>query len=130
VAVPASPKLLGRVHAIVKHVGARWISARSRYAVGDSPTMPLNVRLNVPRLVKPTSRQISVTLRSVSRKRNIARSTRRRLEITMRRLAERGAEAPDEVRLGDVDDPCEGRDVERLCVGAIHHVPGAEQPAI
>jgi len=30
--------------------------------VGGSPTMSVNVRLNVPRLVKPTSKQISVTL--------------------------------------------------------------------
>jgi hypothetical protein len=40
--------------------------------------MARKVRLNVPRLVNPTSRQIAVTLRSVSRKRNIERSTRRR----------------------------------------------------
>jgi hypothetical protein len=40
--------------------------------------MSVNVRLNVPRLAKPTSKQISVTLRSVSLSRNIARSTRRR----------------------------------------------------
>ena len=36
------------------------------------------MRLKVPKLVKPTSRQMSVTLRSVSRRRNIERSTRRR----------------------------------------------------
>jgi hypothetical protein len=53
-------------------------AARHRYVVGGSPTMPVNVRLNVPRLAKPTSKQISVTLRSVSLSRNIARSTRRR----------------------------------------------------
>ena len=43
-----------------------------------SPTISLNVRLKVPRLVNPTSKQTSVTLRSVSRSRNIERSTRRR----------------------------------------------------
>ena len=53
-------------------------AARQRYVVGGSPTISVNVRLNVPRLVKPTSKQISVTLRSVSRSKNIARSTRRR----------------------------------------------------
>jgi hypothetical protein len=50
----------------------------ARYAVGVSPTISRNVRLKVPRLVNPTSRQTSVTLRSVSRSRNIERSTRRR----------------------------------------------------
>jgi hypothetical protein len=49
-----------------------------RYASGDWPTISRKVRLNVPRLVKPTSRQMSVTLRSLSRRRNIERSTRRR----------------------------------------------------
>ena len=37
-----------------------------------------NVRVNVPRLLKPTSRQMSVTVRAVSRSRNMERSTRRR----------------------------------------------------
>jgi hypothetical protein len=40
--------------------------------------MPAKVRLNVPRLLNPTSRQMSVTLRFVARSRYIARSTRRR----------------------------------------------------
>ena len=40
--------------------------------------MGRNVRLNVPRLEKPTSRQMSVMLFGVSRSMNIARSTRRR----------------------------------------------------
>jgi hypothetical protein len=40
--------------------------------------MLANVRLNVPRLLKPTAREMSVTVRRVSRRRNIARSTRRR----------------------------------------------------
>jgi hypothetical protein len=50
----------------------------ARYSVGVMPTMCRKVRLKVPRLVKPTSRHTSVTLRSVSRSRNIERSTRRR----------------------------------------------------
>jgi hypothetical protein len=40
--------------------------------------MSRNVRVNVPWLVKPTARQMSVTLMGVVRSRNIARSTRRR----------------------------------------------------
>ena len=74
----ASPKLLGRVQAIAKQVGRDRMAARRRYAVGDVPMIARNVRLNVPRLVKPTSRQMSLTGRSVSRSRNIERSTRRR----------------------------------------------------
>jgi hypothetical protein len=74
----ASPKLLGRIQLIAKHVGTAWIGPRLRYSDGGSPTISRNVRLNVPRLVKPTSRQISVTLRFEPRSRNIARSTRRR----------------------------------------------------
>jgi hypothetical protein len=63
---------------MVKHVGAGRMEAPARYDDGDSPTISRNVRLNVPRLLNPTSRQICVTLRSDSRNRNIARSTRRR----------------------------------------------------
>ena len=74
----AYPKLLGLSHAIAKHVGTAITPVRFRYADGDSPTTSRNVLLNVPRLVNPTSKQISVTDRWVSRNRNIARSTRRR----------------------------------------------------
>ena len=63
----------------MKQLGTSTAAAlRRRYADGDSPTMSWNVRLNDPRLVKPTSRQISVTGRSVSRSSAIARSSRRR----------------------------------------------------
>src|SRR5205085_2578967 len=65
----ASPKLLGRVHAIAKHVGTALMLVRLRYSTGDSPMISRNVRLKVPRLLKPTSRQISVMLASVSRSR-------------------------------------------------------------
>src|SRR5918992_612203 len=41
------------------------------------------------------------------------------LQVAMRRLAERGAKDPDEVRLGDVGDPRQGRDVEGLRVVAV-----------
>jgi hypothetical protein len=74
----ASPKLLGRIQAITKQVGTGSEGARRRWSEGDSPTISRNVRLKVPRLAKPTSKQISVTLRLVSRRRDIARSTRRR----------------------------------------------------
>ena len=74
----ASPKLLGRVHVFTKQVGTPASAPASRNCDGVSPTMSRNVRLNVPRLEKPTSMQTSVTLRSVVRSRYIARSTRRR----------------------------------------------------
>ena len=87
-AATASPKLLdcgvtlaatrGRIAASWTQFGATIGPWAARYCVGDSPTISLNVRLKVPRLLKPTSRQMSVTLRSVSRRRNIERSTRRR----------------------------------------------------
>ena len=54
------------------------LGASRRKVDGDRPTMSWNVRLNVPRLEKPTAKQMSVTLRSVPRSRAIARSTRRR----------------------------------------------------
>jgi len=64
-AADASPKLLdrsvtfaasrGRMAAIWKQWGASIGSCPSRYCDGVSPTMARNVRLNVPRLVKPTS---------------------------------------------------------------------------
>src|SRR5215475_2982217 len=74
----ANAQALGRIHAIVKHVGTSVATASLRYALGDRPTMSRNVRLKVPGLSKPTLKQMSVALRSVSRSRNIARSTRRR----------------------------------------------------
>src|SRR5690606_24677675 len=75
----ASPKLLGRAHAIAKQVGtAASGSKRARNWVGLTPVMSLKVRLKVPRLLIPTSKQTSVTLTSVSRRRYIARSTLRR----------------------------------------------------
>jgi hypothetical protein len=71
--------VLGRVHAITKQVGmAGAADPRLRNELGDSPTMSLNVRLNVPMLEKPTSKQMSATLRVEARRRYIARSTRRR----------------------------------------------------
>ena len=54
-----------------------WWIVRT-YHLLQLPTMSRKVRLNVPRLVKPTSRQMSVIVRSVSRSMNMARSTRRR----------------------------------------------------
>src|SRR4051812_18243107 len=52
------------------------------------------------------------------------------LEVAVGRLAERRAEGPDEVRLGDAGDPGQRGDVERLVVAAIHRVARAEQPAV
>jgi len=62
--------------------GSRMVSTPFLYSAATFAVSTVggseNVRLNVPRLVKPTSRQMSVTLRSVCTSRNIARSTRRR----------------------------------------------------
>ncbi len=71
---------LGRVQAFTKHVGTRRASVvrAARKCDGEQPTMSANVRLNVPRLAKPTARQMSVTGVSVARNRYIARSMRRR----------------------------------------------------
>jgi hypothetical protein len=52
------------------------------------------------------------------------------LQVAVGRLAEDRAEAPAEVSLGDVGDGCDGSDVERLRVGAIHGVAGPEQASI
>ena len=48
----------------------------------------------------------------------------------MRRLAERRAEGPDEVRLRHVRDPGERGDVERLGELPVHRVAGAQHPAV
>ena len=45
---------------MVKQVGTAITYAWTRYSEGVTPTMSWNVRLNVPRLVNPTSRQIPV----------------------------------------------------------------------
>ena len=52
------------------------------------------------------------------------------LEVAVRRLAEGGAEGPDEVRLGDVRDPRERGDVERVRVAAVHRIAGAEHAPV
>src|ERR1700687_3103747 len=52
------------------------------------------------------------------------------LKVPVRRLAKGRSKGSDEVRLGDARDSSEGRDVERLRVGAVHGVAGAEHPAI
>jgi hypothetical protein len=93
--------------------------------VGGSPTISEKVRLKVPRLANPTSKQISVTLRSVSLSRKNRPLYPPALEVPMRRLAERGAEDADEVELGDEGDPRQRRNVKRLRVVAIHRVTRA-----
>src|SRR2546423_9232882 len=52
------------------------------------------------------------------------------LQVPVWRLAERRAEGADEVRLGDVGDARQRRDVERLGVRAVHHVARAKEAAI
>ena len=48
----------------------------------------------------------------------------------MRRLAESGAKGPYEVGLREVGDPSQGGDIQRLRVGAVHRIAGAEQTAV
>src|SRR5438132_4126271 len=52
------------------------------------------------------------------------------LQVPVRRLAKRGAEGADEMRLRDVRDLRERRQVERLRVGTVHRVAGAQHPAV
>ena len=63
------------------HAGTRaWLAAggwAARYAVGVFPNMRRKLVLNDPTLSSPTRRQMSVTVRSVDRKRAAARSSRR-----------------------------------------------------
>ena len=57
--------------------GPPRIAACRRYSLGETPVSSANRVLNVPRLVKPTRRQISVTVRLAERSSSQARSTRR-----------------------------------------------------
>ena len=52
------------------------------------------------------------------------------LQVAVRRLAERGPEYADEVRLRDEGDLREPWDVERLRVVAVHRVAGAQHAAV
>src|SRR5438874_6757548 len=52
------------------------------------------------------------------------------LKVTERRLPEDGSEAADEVRLGDMGHRGHGADVERVGVGAVHGVAGAQQTPV
>src|SRR5262245_8871244 len=52
------------------------------------------------------------------------------LEITMGCLTEGGAKGPDEVRLGDVGDPRERLDVERLREVAVHCIARSQHAAV
>ncbi len=47
-------------------------------------------------------------------------------QVTVRRLPEDGAEAADEARLGEMGHRGHGADVERLGVGAVHDIAGAQ----
>src|SRR5207302_1606837 len=52
------------------------------------------------------------------------------LQVTVRRLPEDGSETATEMRLGDMGHGGHGADVERLGVGAVHRVAGAQQAPI
>ena len=89
-----------------------------------------NVRLNVPRL-----READVEADVGDAAVGLAQEEHRALdapplEVAVRRLAEHGAEAAAEVRLGHVGDGGDGADVERLGVGAVHGVAGAQEAPV
>ena len=91
--------------------------------------MSRNVRLNVPRLEKPTSMQTSVT--SVGRAEQIHRPLdATTLEIAMRRLAEGRLEGADEMRLRHARDRRQLTDRERLAVAPVDGVAGPEQATV
>src|SRR5713226_8605299 len=52
------------------------------------------------------------------------------LQVTVRRLPEDGAEAADEVSLGDMGHRGHGADVKRFGVSAVHGIAGAQQPPV
>jgi hypothetical protein len=52
------------------------------------------------------------------------------LKVSMRSLVKRRAERPDEVRFRYGGEAREGWNVERLGVGAVHSVAGAQHPAV
>src|SRR6202035_5254825 len=52
------------------------------------------------------------------------------LQVTVRRLPEDGAEAADEVRLGEMRHGSYGADVERLGIGPVHGIAGAQQAPV
>ena len=52
---------LGRIHTMAKHVGTGMDADSFRYVLGERPTISRNVRLKVPGLPNPTSKQMSVT---------------------------------------------------------------------
>ena len=76
---PRLPPLRGRVSTIVWQAGTTLSSSwlRARYVVGVSPTSSVNRVEKEPRLVQPTAKQTSVTLRSPRRSSAFARSMRR-----------------------------------------------------
>src|ERR1700719_1024426 len=52
------------------------------------------------------------------------------LEVTVRGLAEGRAKGADEVRLRNVGDGRERRNIERLCIRTVHLIPGAQHPPV
>jgi hypothetical protein len=74
-----APALRGRVSTIVWQPGTTRSSSwlRARYMDGVSPTSSVNRAEKEPRLVQPTAKQTSVTLRSPRRSSAFARSMRR-----------------------------------------------------
>ncbi len=77
-------------------------AARQRRSSAARPRSSVNVRLNVPRLTKPTSKQIvgHAAIRLPQQEHRPLDAAA--LQVAVRRLAEGGAEDADEMRLGDV----------------------------
>ena len=124
----------GRSHAIAQQAGTRSAAPppakRARYAEGGSPTISRKVRLKVPRLLKPTSRQTSRD-RAVGLAQQLHRALDpAALKVAVRRLAERRAELAAEVRGRDVGDARERRNVERLRKRTVHRVASPQHPAV
>ncbi len=114
----------------VRTTTARPSRPPRRNCVGVSPTIAANVRLNVPRLEKPTNMQMSVTLRSVVRRRYIARSMRRRCRY-------RCGVSPNVARnvrmkwaLETSRDRGQRRHVERQGEVAVHRVARPQHPPV
>jgi hypothetical protein len=85
-------------------------------------------RRNAPHVREPPPRRLLANL--LDRAAATGRMAAPPLQVAVRRLAERGTEAAGEVRLGEVAGRGHGTDVERLGVGAVHQVAGAQQPPV
>lgn len=124
-----TPLFRGRVTTISWQLDRRGSSSwlRARYSEGVSPTSSAKRAENEPRLVQPTAKQTSVTLRSPCRSRAFALDPAGH-EVGVGRLRVGLAEAPAEVRRRHQRRAGERSDVERPCVLPVHLVSGPAEP--